>query len=61
MGWPLIRMDMEVHCRVRIASIIRALSSLPMTALVPVTALFLAASMARKNAADRCEQGGKAY
>jgi len=51
----------------RIAAILRVLWILPltarflMTAIFPTLAIFLAASVARKNTAGSSEQGGNAY
>jgi hypothetical protein len=55
MEWPLILMDSDDYGRRRFAVMFSVLS------VFPTTAIFLAASTARKDAADSREQGGNAY
>ena len=55
MEWPLILMDPDNYGRRRFAVMFCVLS------VIPRTAIFLAASTARENAADSREQGGNAY
>ena len=55
MEWPLILMDPDDYGRRRFAVMFCVLS------VIPRTAIFLAASTARENAADSREQGGNAY
>ena len=55
MELPLIRMDPYDHFRFMIAVMFCVLP------IFPLTAMFSALTMARKDAADSAEQGGNAY